>query len=170
MKCTATVLILFVCFTAQAQDTTGYIAFSLIDSMNQVLDDSELALTVFANTPDGSMQKIQAVKSGFDTTAGLFFIHLPDAFLTSDIHMHLKKISGGGDSLDIRLNLGSRFNSPDHFKNLLILRIPVARNRLIIDMPKEESSWNFVPRVRIGIDGVQVWMREITFMQNWWNQ
>jgi hypothetical protein len=155
---------------SKAQSTTGYIAFNFVDTLNQSVNpnDFEFILNT-SNTLNGD-KKILTTKIQFDAENQFYLLPVDESDRTSVLYIIVKNKRQPAKQSEILINLNAKFKSPTDFQNLLVLNIPVDHPKLIIDMPTEKISWQYVPKSVKKLNGNEINFMDITFMQNWWNQ
>ena len=155
---------------SKAQSATGYIAFNFVDSLNQPVNPNDFEFILNSSKNLNNDRKLIATKIQFDTENQFYILPLNESDRTSVLYLIVKNKKQPAKQSEILINLNAKFKSPSDFQNLLVLNIPVDHPKLIIDMPAEKISWQYVPKSVRKLNGSETNFMDITFMQNWWNQ
>ena len=155
---------------SKAQSAAGYIAFNFVDSLNQPANPNDFEFTVNISKNLNNDRSLFATKIQFDTENQFYLLPVDASDRTSVLYIIVKNKKQPAKQSEILINLNAKFKTPADFENLLILNIPADHPKLIIDMPSEKISWQYVPKSVKKLNGVEINFMDITFMQNWWNQ
>lgn len=169
MKYLLLIVSVFFVLDMSAQTGQGYLAFNFVDSLNQPVNPADLEFVVSMAPEAGGTKIIYPVKIQYDAASHLFFLSLDEKAQTAVFYLTVKN-KLPPQKTEMLINLHVKFKSASEFQNLLISNIPLDHPKLIIDMPAEKISWQYVPETVKNLNGIDIDFMDITFMQNWWNQ
>ncbi len=161
---------IFLISNSKAQSASGFIAFSFVDSLNQPVNPNNLEFVINRSKNLNNDRGVITTKIQFDPENQFFLLPLDEADRNAVVYIIVKNKNQPSKESEILINLNAKFKTPADFQNLLVSNIPLTHPKLIIDMPAEKISWQYVPKAVKKIQGKDINFMDITFMQNWWNQ